>query len=128
MRQLIHFSTQRDCRKAECCHTSHLLNSSSSCHQKTLQDTPHINYDPLNTLNTRLKFVLAQLTIFLPLSHVVDQLGPRQKAYKISASASCKIKLNVLTALIQPIERISWTLHSVAASARCEKQSKCCNP
>ena len=70
---------------------SHLVKLSSSCHRTTLQDT---NSDPQYSLNTKLKLVLTHVTIFLPLSHIVDQLGQRQKAYKIAGSAGCRIKPN----------------------------------
>ena len=64
---------------------SHLLKSRSNCHRTTLQDTPHTNSDPLDSLNTKLKLVLTHVKVSLPLCHIVDQLGPRQKAYKIAA-------------------------------------------
>ena len=88
-------STQLDRREAECPQMSHLLKSSSNCHRTTLQDIPHTNSDPLDSLNTKLQLIPTHATIPLPLSHLVDQLGSRQKVNKIAASASCRIKLNV---------------------------------
>ena len=61
----------------------------------TLQDTNHTNSDSLDSLNTKIKLVLTHVTISLPLSHIVNQLGPRLKVYKIAASASYRIIFNV---------------------------------
>ena len=108
-------STQLDRREAECRQMSHLLVSNS--HRTTLQDIPHTNSDPLDNLNTKLQLIPTHATIPLPLSHLVDQLGPRQKAHKIAASARCRIKLNVKSPTTLIIPTVRMDQHSVVASA-----------